>query len=147
MTRQRRLHSMTSVLLNGGILVPSPLMINPEVALDDVSVTEWRCNVVPLFIEETGQLHSMTSVLLNGGQGSLPLSEASSKLHSMTSVLLNGGSAPASSSTYYSDVALDDVSVTEWRDKRLPPLLLRRRVALDDVSVTEWRLIIPRILG
>ena len=38
------------------------------------------------------------------------------------------------------EVALDDVSVTEWRPAHQPAdRILRLAVALDDVSVTEWR--------
>ena len=36
-------------------------------------------------------------------------------------------------------VALDDVSVTEWRNTHERKLLDVPQVALDDVSVTEWR--------
>ena len=57
----------------------------------------------------------------------------------MTSVLLNGGNEkPWMFETVF--VALDDVSVTEWRDMYTvddKPYL--QIVALDDVSVTEWR--------
>ena len=38
-------------------------------------------------------------------------------------------------------VALDDVSVTEWRLSESPFSLVVMVVALDDVSVTEWRFV------
>ena len=41
-------------------------------------------------------------------------------------------------------VALDDVSVTEWRDVVTKPVMHADTVALDDVSVTEWR---PIVIG
>ena len=36
-------------------------------------------------------------------------------------------------------VALDDVSVTEWRSRSCEKSTSASSVALDDVSVTEWR--------
>ena len=59
------LHSMTSVLPNGGIL-RACLLSSCMVALDDVSATEWRTFNYP--VKDLSQvLHSMTSVLPNGG--------------------------------------------------------------------------------
>ena len=56
----------------------------------------------------------------------------------MTSVLLNGGLLIVWC-RIRRFVALDDVSVTEWRRKKYPARLIESLVALDDVSVTEWR--------
>ena len=39
----------------------------------------------------------------------------------------------------WTTVALDDVSVTEWRAFRDVRIRAESAVALDDVSVTEWR--------
>ena len=108
------------------------------VALDDVSVTEWRLDRVA-YNDAKVLLHSMTSVLLNGGAASKKTPQRSCSLHSMTSVLLNGGLPPLLRIRQRLAVALDDVSVTEWRlnFRVLPSLSVI--VALDDVSVTEWR--------
>ena len=57
----------------------------------------------------------------------------------MTSVLLNGGPADPPSRAPTGAVALDDVSVTEWREPPWASNQLITSVALDDVSVTEWR--------
>ena len=84
------------------------------VALDDVSVTEWRFNLSP----------RSASILL------VALDDVS--VTEWRSVHFDAADTPT-------PVALDDVSVTEWRwaaDRMSADLL---GVALDDVSVTEWR--------
>ena len=37
------------------------------------------------------------------------------------------------------EVALDDISATEWRYEMCANMASRRVVALDDISATEWR--------
>ena len=60
----------------------------------------------------------------------------------MTSVLLNGGQPAEQRNIQVPGVALDDVSVTEWRRKPWSSSGKNAPVALDDVSVTEWRYLI-----
>ena len=59
------LHSMISVLPNGG-RIRDALPREPDVALDDISATEWRL-ILTLFLLRYPRLHSMISVLPNGG--------------------------------------------------------------------------------
>ena len=153
---------MTSVLLNGGILwlIKKWILI---VALDDVSVTEWRAEKAERTAEaQTVALDDVSvtewrpwDIVKKEDLSDVALDDVSvtewrkwengvrkpcGALHSMTSVLLNGGWVLKGIEDGVI-VALDDVSVTEWRLIRNRSSKVMHTVALDDVSVTEWRLI------
>ena len=87
----QKLHSMMSVLPNGGVCdVGLPNRISVA-ALDDVSATEWRLKTNS-FRTNNHPLHSMMSVLPNGGKrGTRSQVLSFYWLHSMMSVLPNGG--------------------------------------------------------
>ena len=62
-----RLHSMISVLPNGGATTAGTFSDPLNVALDDISATEWR-KILHHPARPVIQLHSMISVLPNGGE-------------------------------------------------------------------------------
>ena len=105
---------MTSVLLNGGQPAEQRNIQVPGVALDDVSVTEWR----------------RKPWSSSGKNAPVALDDVSvTEWRTPRSFCISDRSL----------VALDDVSVTEWRYLIALGILSHTQVALDDVSVTEWR--------
>ncbi len=57
----------------------------------------------------------------------------------MISVLPNGGSVFHADDIIAEEVALDDISATEWRSTFCVLIISPSFVALDDISATEWR--------